>query len=44
VAAASAPQVNVTNTIDPAAILAAAFGAVKPEPQPAWAVRAEVER
>ena len=43
IAAASASQVNVTTTIDPAALLAAAFGAARPEPQPAWVVRAEVE-
>lgn len=43
VAAVMAPQVHITNTIDPAAILAAAFGAVQYQPEPARVVRAEVQ-
>ncbi len=47
VAAASAPQVNITNTIDPAAILAAAFraDAWQPrQPEPVRVLRGQVER
>ena len=44
VAAASAPQVNITNTIDPAALLAAAFRADAWQPQPVRVVRREVEQ
>ena len=46
VAAASATQVHITNTIDPAAILAAAFGAapVQYQPDPVRVIRGELER